>query len=91
MSSYPATKAPFRAEHLGSLLRPKELLEERKAFDAGTVSMEQLVADSDKAVDEAIKMQTDCGFHALTDGEYRYVYYRCPPGSQALIPRCEVC
>ncbi|BEI80886.1 hypothetical protein CcaverHIS002_0200460 [Cutaneotrichosporon cavernicola] len=67
----PETKAPFRAEHVGSLLRPKELLADRAAFDAGKLSMESLDAAADKAIDKAIAMQADLGFHALTDGEYR--------------------
>lgn len=65
------TKAPFRAEHVGSLLRPPALLKERAAFDAGKLSMEQLDEAADKAIDTAIKMQADLGYHALTDGEYR--------------------
>lgn len=71
MTTYPVTKAPFRAEHLGSLLRPKELLDARKQFDKGAVSQEQLSSLTDSAVDNALKMQAECGFHALSDGEYR--------------------
>lgn len=67
----PETKAPFRAEHVGSLLRPKELLADRAAFDAGKLSMEALDEAADKAIDKAIGMQADLGFHALSDGEYR--------------------
>ncbi len=65
------TKAPFRAEHVGSLLRPKALLADRAAFDAGKLDMAALDAAADKAIDQAIAMQADLGFHALTDGEYR--------------------
>lgn len=71
MAATAPTKAPFRAEHVGSLLRPAELLKDRAAFDAGKLSMEDLDAAADKAIDKAIAMQADLGFHALTDGEYR--------------------
>ncbi|KLT43900.1 UROD/MetE-like protein [Cutaneotrichosporon oleaginosum] len=67
----PETKAPFRAEHVGPLLRPKELLADRAAFDAGKLSIEALDAATNRAIDRALAMQADLGFHALTDGEYR--------------------
>ncbi|KAI1258559.1 5-methyltetrahydropteroyltriglutamate-homocysteine methyltransferase [Xylariaceae sp. FL1019] len=66
---------PFRAEHLGSLLRPQELterrvkLDEAKALDIG--HDEKLQAVTDKAIDEIVKLQLDLGFHAVNDGEYR--------------------
>lgn len=67
----PDTFAPFRAEHMGSFLRPAALLAERKKRDAGEASAAQLDTVTDAAVREIVKVQTECGFHALTDGEYR--------------------
>ena len=71
MPSVPDTHAPFRAEHLGSLLRPKALLEAREAAAAGKETQAQLDAVTDKSVADAIAMQAELGFHAITDGEYR--------------------
>ncbi|KAI1371121.1 5-methyltetrahydropteroyltriglutamate-homocysteine methyltransferase [Hypoxylon crocopeplum] len=68
-------KPPFRAEHLGSLLRPKELVEKRiqlddkKALDI--VKDDELHAMEDNAINEIVKLQLDLGFHAINDGEYR--------------------
>ncbi|KAI1336666.1 5-methyltetrahydropteroyltriglutamate-homocysteine methyltransferase [Xylariaceae sp. FL0016] len=68
-------RPPFRAEHMGSLLRPKELTEKRiqlddaKALDIAKDS--ELHAIEDKAIDEIIKLQLDLGYHAINDGEYR--------------------
>lgn len=62
---------PFRAEHLGSLLRPKDLLTERTAFEQGKITYEKLSPVEDKAIKKTVKMQTDLGFRAISDGEYR--------------------
>jgi len=68
-------RPPFRAEHLGSLLRPKELTDERvKRDDEKAVDImkdEDLHAIEDKAINEIVKLQLDLGFHAINDGEYR--------------------
>jgi len=63
---------PFRAEHLGSLLRPKELLQKRALFEKNELSQAEVTKAEDEAVDKVIKVQLDCGFHAVSDGEYRY-------------------
>jgi len=62
---------PFRAEHLGSLLRPKELLEKRAAFENKQLSAEEVTKAEDDAVTKVVKVQTDAGFRAVSDGEYR--------------------
>ncbi len=64
---------PFRAEHLGSLLRPKEFLAKRAAFEKSEISQETLTKAEDEAITTVVKLQTDAGFRAVTDGEYRYV------------------
>lgn len=63
---------PFRAEHLGSLLRPKELLEARSG--SSKKSDKEVVTLTDKSIQNAVDMQKRLGFHAITDGEYRLVY-----------------
>ncbi|KAH7350521.1 hypothetical protein BKA65DRAFT_498485 [Rhexocercosporidium sp. MPI-PUGE-AT-0058] len=62
---------PFRAEHLGSLLRPKELLSKRAAFEAKDLSRDELTTIENESVDKIVKVQTDAGFRAISDGEYR--------------------
>lgn len=62
---------PFRAEHLGSLLRPKELLEKHTAFENNQLSQEEKTKVEDEAVTKVVKLQTDAGFRAVSDGEYR--------------------
>jgi methionine synthase II (cobalamin-independent) len=62
---------PFRAEHLGSLLRPKELLEKRAAFENKQLSIEEVTKAEDDAITKVVKVQTDAGFRAVSDGEYR--------------------
>ncbi|KAI1488277.1 5-methyltetrahydropteroyltriglutamate-homocysteine methyltransferase [Biscogniauxia mediterranea] len=68
-------RPPFRAEHLGSLLRPKELTEKRLQLDAAKavdISKDpELKAIEDRAINEIVKLQLDLGFHAINDGEYR--------------------
>jgi methionine synthase II (cobalamin-independent) len=62
---------PFRAEHLGSLLRPKELLLKRALFEKNELSQDECTKAEDEAVDKVVKVQVDCGFRAVSDGEYR--------------------
>jgi 5-methyltetrahydropteroyltriglutamate--homocysteine methyltransferase len=61
----------YRAETVGSLLRPPYLAEARAARDAGTISAGELKAVEDRAVDEAIALQADCGLDIVSDGEMR--------------------
>ena len=62
---------PFRAEHLGSLLRPDYLLEARKQFDKKELTQEQLRVIEDRAIIEAVNIQREVGIKGFTDGEYR--------------------
>ena len=64
---------PFRAEHLGSLLRPEQLLSIKHALDNGktNVTKEDLTKVEDVSINEIVQAQLDLGFHAVTDGEYR--------------------
>jgi 5-methyltetrahydropteroyltriglutamate--homocysteine methyltransferase len=61
---------PFRADHIGSLLRPKKL---REAFR--NLGGEELRAAQDEAIREVVTLQKDCGLEAITDGEFRRISY----------------
>jgi 5-methyltetrahydropteroyltriglutamate--homocysteine methyltransferase len=62
---------PFRADHVGSLLRPPALLEARAAHAAGRVSDDELRAAEDDAIRSVVAMQEGVGLRAATDGEFR--------------------
>lgn len=62
---------PFRADHVGSLLRPKALLEARAAYDEGQLSAEALREQEDQAIRAAVDMQEQAGLQIVTDGEFR--------------------
>src|SRR5207253_8408747 len=61
----------FRAENVGSLLRPPSLLAARRAMTAGKLAPPDYKRIEDRAVDEAIELQRGCGLDVLTDGETR--------------------
>lgn len=65
----------FRADHVGSLLRPKPLAEARDKAKNGEMSKEELGAIQDKCIAEAIRRQEDVGLSAITDGEFRRDYW----------------
>jgi len=65
------TSPPFRADHVGSLLRPPELHEAREAHAAGKLDDEGLKAAEDAAIDEIVRMQEEVGLQSVTDGEFR--------------------
>ena len=62
---------PFRADHIGSLLRPPALRQAFRAFHTGELDQEHFAAAQDAAIRGAIKMQEDIGFKVVTDGEFR--------------------
>jgi 5-methyltetrahydropteroyltriglutamate--homocysteine methyltransferase len=63
--------APFRANHVGSLLRPPELIEARAKRAKGEISAAQLREVEDRSIRDAVKMQEDVGMPGVTDGEFR--------------------
>jgi len=65
------TTPPFRADHVGSLLRPPELLRAREGFAEGRVSAGELREAEDAAIRDVVRMQEDVGLRAATDGEFR--------------------
>ena len=64
-------KSPDRAEHVGSLLRPPELLQARAAFAEEKLPLEQLREIEDRAILDALEKQTAAGLDRITDGEFR--------------------
>jgi 5-methyltetrahydropteroyltriglutamate--homocysteine methyltransferase len=65
------TKPPFRADHVGSLLRPARLHKARADFAAGRIDAAALRTVEDEAIRDIVRKQEDVGVHAATDGEFR--------------------
>ena len=66
---------PFRADHVGSLLRPPELKQAREAFKAGRLSREKLAEVEDASIKKAIALQEAAGLQSVTDGEFRRAFW----------------
>jgi 5-methyltetrahydropteroyltriglutamate--homocysteine methyltransferase len=64
-------KLPFRAEHIGSLLRPTDLLEQRSRFTREEISQDELTAAENAAIVNAVALQERLGLRFVTDGEFR--------------------
>ena len=65
------TKPPFRADHVGSLLRPASLKQAREKRAKGEISAADLKAVEDREIERVIKKQEEVGLQAVTDGEFR--------------------
>jgi 5-methyltetrahydropteroyltriglutamate--homocysteine methyltransferase len=65
------TKPPFRADHVGSLLRPPELLAGRESLAEGRIDADELRRIEDEAIREIVKTQESVGLQSATDGEFR--------------------
>jgi 5-methyltetrahydropteroyltriglutamate--homocysteine methyltransferase len=70
-----AGRPPFRAEHIGSLLRPERLIAARRRFGADEIGRNELAAIEDDAISGAVRLQEAAGFAAVTDGEFRRASY----------------
>jgi 5-methyltetrahydropteroyltriglutamate--homocysteine methyltransferase len=68
-------KLPSRADHVGSFLRPKSVLDARDGRAQGTVDPAELRAVEDKAIAELVKWQESLGLKAITDGEFRRYFF----------------
>lgn len=66
---------PFRADHVGSLLRPKPLLEARERFANGQIAKEELREVEDVHIRDVIKKQESVGLQSVTDGEFRRTFF----------------
>src|SRR5262249_10939340 len=71
MTSSAPHNPPFRAEHIGSLLRPLELLKARTEHEAGRLSAGELHQREDELIRKAVALQEEIGLQSITDGEYR--------------------
>ena len=66
---------PFRADHVGSFLRPKALLEARDRCKRGEIDQAALRLVEDEAIREVVRLQEDIGMQGITDGEFRRTYF----------------
>src|SRR5437016_1834571 len=66
---------PFRADHVGSFLRPKFLLDAREQFRTGAIDAGKLRAVEDEAIRGIVKFQEELGLRGITDGEFRRTYF----------------
>jgi 5-methyltetrahydropteroyltriglutamate--homocysteine methyltransferase len=71
----PRTKPPFRADHVGSLLRPAALKEARARRARGEISPEELKAVEDREIEKVIRKQEGVGLRSVTDGEFRRAFW----------------
>lgn len=69
------TKAPFRADHVGSLLRPDRLHEARSEFQNGTISTNRLREVENEEIKRVVDKQIEAGLQAVTDGEFRRTWF----------------
>jgi 5-methyltetrahydropteroyltriglutamate--homocysteine methyltransferase len=75
MSANARTQPPFRADHVGSFLRPPALIEARAKFKAGSISAAALRDEEDKAIRDIVRYQENLGLRGITDGEFRRTYF----------------
>jgi 5-methyltetrahydropteroyltriglutamate--homocysteine methyltransferase len=64
-------KPPFRADMVGSFLRPPEVLEARQRFSTGNINADALKEIEDRSVQDVVALQEELGFQSATDGEFR--------------------
>ena len=69
------TKLPSRADHVGSFLRPRSVIEAREHRSAGNIDYSELRAIEDKAIADLVKWQESLGLKAITDGEFRRYFF----------------
>ena len=69
------TKPPFRADHVGSFLRPAALIEARASFKSGAIDAAELRAVEDTAIRDIVTFQEGLGLKGVTDGEFRRTYF----------------
>ena len=69
------SQPPFRADHVGSLLRPAALKEARTKRERGEISVEELTAIENREIEKVIRKQEEIGLKAVTDGEFRRAFW----------------
>ena len=70
------TKAPFRADHVGSLLRPAPLKQARAKHEKGEINAKQLAEIEDREIEKVVKKQEEVGLKLATDGELRRSWWQ---------------
>src|SRR5689334_13365828 len=68
-------RPPFRADHVGSFLRPERLRAAREQFAAGKMPVSELHAIEDECIREVVRAQENVGLTGITDGEFRRTYF----------------
>lgn len=81
-------KGPFRADHVGSLLRPAELKEARAKAASSQMSTQELKAIEDRCIRDVVRLQEDVGLQSITDGEFRRAMWHTDflTGFQGIVP-----
>ena len=69
------TQPPFRCDHVGSLLRPADLMQARAEHARGEIDADALRAVEDKAIADVVRKQENVGLPCVTDGEFRRAYF----------------
>jgi 5-methyltetrahydropteroyltriglutamate--homocysteine methyltransferase len=69
------THPPFRADHVGSLLRPASLKQARAEHERGAITDQELSQIEDREIEKVIRKQEDIGLNAVTDGEFRRAFW----------------
>jgi methionine synthase II (cobalamin-independent) len=68
-------RPPFRADQVGSLLRPQNLKEAREKKEQGKITADELRAIEDRAIRDVVRLQEEAGLQAITDGEFRRAFW----------------
>ena len=69
------TTPPFRADHVGSFLRPKALLDARDRYKRAEIDRDALRTVENEAIRNIVRFQEDLGLQGITDGEFRRTYF----------------
>ena len=72
----PRSKPPFRADHVGSLIRPDALVSARQAAEKGEIASAELAHIQHDAIREVVRLQEDIGFRLATDGEFNRTFWQ---------------
>jgi 5-methyltetrahydropteroyltriglutamate--homocysteine methyltransferase len=75
MAQAPKLRPPFRADHVGSLLRPKALRDAHRRHAGGELSAAEFTAAQDAAIRDAVRLQEEAGLEVVSDGEFRRSSY----------------
>lgn len=66
---------PFKADHVGSLLRTDEIKQARKGYESGQINQQMLTAIEDEEIEKIVQKQMEVGLKAITDGEFRRAWW----------------